>query len=190
MSTETLKRAAIICFIIALGGLLLGGLFANREAPPYPNQVLAPDQTVLFTKADILAGQDVYQRYGLMDHGSVWGHGSQRGMEFSAVTLHRMSEKVRDQLSISAYRRDYSLLSEEERDLIDIRTTRSIKANGFDPAEDTLRLDAPKVAALEDTVSFWEKTFRDGDSKYGFLPGQIPTQEERKQLGRFFFWTA
>jgi hypothetical protein len=43
MSTETLKKAAIICFIIALGGLLLGGLFANREAPPYPDRVLAPD---------------------------------------------------------------------------------------------------------------------------------------------------
>ena len=190
MSTETLKKAAIVCFIIALGGLLLGGLFANREAPPYPDQVLAPDQTVLFTKADILAGQDVYQRYGLMDHGSVWGHGSQRGMEFSAVTLHRVGEKVREQLSISAYGRSYSELTEEAKDLIDIRTRRSIKANGYNPAEDTLQLDAPKVAALEDTVSFWEKTFRDGDSKYGFLPGQIPTQEERKQLGRFFFWTA
>jgi nitric oxide reductase subunit B len=190
MSTETLKRAAIICFIIALGGLLLGGLFANREAPPYPDRVLAPDGTVLFTRADILAGQDVYQRYGLMDHGSVWGHGSQRGMEFSAVTLHRAGEKVRDQLSLQEYRRNYSRLSEEERDLIDIRTRRSMKANGFDPAADALQLDAQKVAALEETVAFWEKTFRDGDAKYGFLPGQIPTQEERKQLGRFFFWTA
>ncbi|MEJ2111942.1 MAG: hypothetical protein P8Z37_18930, partial [Acidobacteriota bacterium] len=155
MSTETLKRAAIVCFIIALGGLLLGGLFANREAPPYPGSVLTPDGTVLFTRADILSGQDVYQRYGLMDHGSVWGHGSQRGMEFSAVTLHLIGDKVRDQLSISAYGRDYNMLSEEERDLIDIRTRRSIKANSYNPAGDTLQLDAPKVAALEETVAFW-----------------------------------
>jgi hypothetical protein len=35
MSTETLKKAAIVCFILAMGGLLLGGLVANREAPPY-----------------------------------------------------------------------------------------------------------------------------------------------------------
>ena len=33
MSTETLKKAAIVCFIIAMGGLLLGGVVANREAP-------------------------------------------------------------------------------------------------------------------------------------------------------------
>ena len=87
MSTKTLKTAAIVCFIVAMGGLLLGGLFANREAPPYPGRVTAPNGSVLFTKADILAGQDVYQRYGLMDHGSVWGHGSQRGMEFSAIDI-------------------------------------------------------------------------------------------------------
>ncbi len=190
MSTETLKRAAIVCFIIALGGLLLGGLFANREAPPYPDRILSPDGTPLFTKADILAGQDVFQRYGLMDHGSVWGHGSQRGMEFSAVTLHRVGEKVRDQIALKEYGLNYGRLSEEERDLIDIRTRRSMKANHYDPAADTLQLDAAQAAALQDTTEFWEHTFRDGDTDYGFLPGQVPTQEERKQLGRFFFWTA
>jgi nitric oxide reductase subunit B len=190
MSTETLKKAAIVCFIIALGGLLLGGLFANREAPPYPERVTAPDDTVLFTKSDILAGQDVYQRYGLMDHGSVWGHGSQRGMEFSAVTLHLIGKKVREQLSLAEYGRDYGELTDEEKDLIDIRTRRSMKANHYDPVADTLQLDAAQAAALNDSVDFWERTFRDGNTDYGFLPGQIPTQEERKQLGRFFFWTA
>src|SRR5512138_3159609 len=103
MSTRTLKIAAIVCFIIAMGGILLGGMFANRQAPPYPGRVVGPDGTVLFTKADILAGQDVFQRYGLMDHGSVWGHGSQRGMEFSAVTLHRIGEIVRDNISNAVY---------------------------------------------------------------------------------------
>ena len=71
MSTRTLKLAAIVCFLVALGGLLIGGLVANRQAPPYPERVVGPDGSLLFTRADILAGQDVYQRYGLMDHGSV-----------------------------------------------------------------------------------------------------------------------
>jgi len=35
-----------------------------------------------------LSDQGVYQKYGLMDHGSVWGHGTLRGPEFSAETLH------------------------------------------------------------------------------------------------------
>jgi len=130
MSTKTLKTAAVVCFILAMGGLLLGGLFANREAPPYPGHITGPDGTVLFTKADILAGQDVYQRYGLMDHGSVWGHGSQRGMEFSAVTLHRMAQIVRDNISQAVYGRRYDALAAEERDLVDVRTRRLMAGVG------------------------------------------------------------
>jgi nitric oxide reductase subunit B len=190
MSTKTLKTAAIVCFIVAMGGLLLGGIFANREAPPYPGRVTSPDGTLLFTKDQILAGQDVYQRYGLMDHGMVWGHGSQRGMEFSAVTLHRIGEKVQDSISNTAYGRPYALLNAEERDVVDVRTERLMKKNAYDAASDTLRLSDSQVAALADVEDFWERTFKDGDPNYGFLPGTIPTAEERQQIGRFFFWTA
>jgi nitric oxide reductase subunit B len=190
MSTSTLKTAAIVCFLIAMGGLLIGGFFANREAPPYPDRVVGPDGILLFTKADILAGQDVYQRYGLMDHGSIWGHGSQRGMEFSALTLHRTGLKVRAQLSMEVYGRDYETLSPEERDLIDIRMLREMKANRYDADTGTLNLGVTQVNALAENEKFWERTFRDGDTGYGFLPGTIPTVEERKQIGRFFFWTA
>ncbi len=190
MSTNTLKNAAIVCFVVAMGGLLLGGLFANREAPPYPGRVTSPDGTVLFTKADILAGQNVYQRYGLMDHGSVWGHGSQRGTEFSAVTLHKLGEKARDQLARTEYGRSYDELITEERDLIDILTRRMMKANRYDPVADTLILETPQIAALFEIEEYWEHTFREGDNNYGFLPETIPTAEERKQISRFFFWTA
>ena len=190
MSTDTLKRAAIVCFFIAMGGLLLGGLYANRNAPPYPGRIAGPDGTVLFTKSDILAGQDVYQRYGLMDHGSVWGHGSQRGMEFSAVTLHRIGKRVREEISSASFGRGYDSLATEERDLVDVRTQRLMKKNAYDPASDTLALEESQLAALSDIEDFWERTFRDGDKGYGFLPDTIPTKEERAQIGRFFFWTA
>ena len=190
MSIERLKWAAIICFVMALGGLLLGGLFASRDVPPYPGAVTGPDGARLFTKEDILAGQDVYQRYGLMDHGSVWGHGSQRGAEFSAVTLHTVGEAVRDWQASNAGGTSYDRLSQEQRDLVDLRTRRVMKANGYDAAQDVLRLTAGQVAGLEKTGALWERTFRDGDTGYGFLPGTVPTVEERRQIGRFFFWTA
>jgi nitric oxide reductase subunit B len=190
MSINTLKTAAILCFILAMGGLLLGGLFANREAPPYPGRVTGPDGGVLFTRADIFAGQDVYQRYGLMDRGSVWGHGSQRVMEFSALTRHRIGERVREHIANTVYARQYGTLGTEERDLVDVRTRRLLKENNYDSASDSLRLDAGQAAALTEMEDLWERTFRDGDKNYGFLPGTVPTQEEGKQIGRFFFWTA
>ncbi|MBN1569345.1 MAG: cbb3-type cytochrome c oxidase subunit I [Acidobacteria bacterium] len=190
MTINTLKWAAIICFVVALGGLLLGGLFANRQAPPYPNQVVGPEGSLLFTKADILAGQDVYQRYGMMDHGSVWGHGSQRGMEFSALTLHRITEKVRESISLGSYDRYYDDLDDEERDMVDLRIRREMKSNRYDSGDDILRLSEAQAAALVENQGYWERTFRDGDPGYGFLPQTIPTAEERRQIGRFFFWAA
>lgn len=190
MTVERLKWAAILSFVVALGGLLVGGHYANREAPPYPGTIVGPDGQTLFTKSDIIAGQDVYQRFGLMDHGSVWGHGSQRGMEFSAVTLRVIGETVREELSQQAYGRASADLNEEEQDVIDTRTRREIKTNRYDEATDTLTLTAAQVKALDAVGQFWETTFHDGDEGYGFLPSTVPDPEMRKQIGRFFYWTA
>ena len=190
MSTDTLRRVAIACFIVALGVLLIGGLFANRHAPPYPGKVAGPGEEPLFTKEDILAGQDVYQRYGLMDHGSVWGHGSQRGMEFSAVTVHLIGETVREEHALAEYGRSYDGLTEEQKEIVGVRARREIKTNRYDEASDTLLLTANQAKALQRVESFWERTFGEGEERYGFLPDTVPTAEERRRIARFFYWTA
>src|SRR4030042_1508102 len=107
MKLGTLKWAAIISFFVAMAILLGGGVAMKKELPPYPGKVVGSDGTVLFGKTDILAGQDVYQRYGLMDHGAVWGHGSQRGPEFSAASLHIIAEAAGDYLARMDYGKPY-----------------------------------------------------------------------------------
>ncbi len=98
MAVNKLKWAAIISFVVSMAVLLAGGYSAMDHLPPYPGKVVDSSGSLLFQKADILEGQGVYQRYGLMDHGSVWGHGSQRGMEFSAVTLHLVGDALSHRL--------------------------------------------------------------------------------------------
>ena len=93
MSLKTLKWAAILCFVVAMAVLLGGGVAMKNDLPPYPAKVVDAGGNVLFERSDIIAGQDVYQRYGLMDQGAVWGHGSQRGPEFSATSLNILSAK-------------------------------------------------------------------------------------------------
>jgi nitric oxide reductase subunit B len=46
------------------------------------------------------------------------------------------------------------------------------------------------MKALEKVQQHWEKTFKDGDIDYGFLPDTVRTADERRQVARFFFWTA
>jgi len=190
MSLEKLKWAAIICFVVSMIVLLAGGFWAKDQLPPYPGKVVDSAGEILFQKSDILAGQNVYQRYGLMDHGSVWGHGSQRGMEFSATTLHLISTELKDYLALQEYDKSYDDLEELQRKFVDLKVIQEVKTNRYDPQDDTLTLTPSQSTALQKVSDFWEQTFKNGERRYGFLPGTIPTEEERLQISRFFFWTA
>ncbi len=190
MSLTTLKWAAILCFIIAMVILLGGGILMKKDLPPYPGKVVDPNGNVLFEKSDILAGQDVYQRYGLMDHGAVWGHGSQRGSEFSATSLHIEAEAVGDYIARKEYGKSYAQLDDLQKEIIDVRTKDEVKTNRYDAATDTLTLTAAQVEALKAVHQHWEKTFKEGETRYGFLPNTIGDENQRLQVSRFFFWTA
>jgi len=162
MSTQGLRNTAVVSFVLSMAILLIGGRFANRQAPPIPVKVVSGERIVT-DGAAILRGQDVYQRYGLMSHGSIWGHGALRGMDFSAQTLHMIGELV---------------------------PTVELRVNRYDPATGTLTLTPKQAAALEKLRAHWEKVFADGDERYGFLPGTVKTAEQRRDLADFFFWTA
>jgi len=190
MSLTTLKWAAILCFIVAMAILLGGGVAMKKELPPYPGKTVGPGDNLLFEKADIIAGQDVYQRYGLMDQGAVWGHGSQRGPEFSAASLHIMAEAIGDYFAQKDYGKPYNDLDDLQQGIIDVKTTHEIKPNRYDAAKDTLTLTAAQVEGLKRVKQHWEKIFKEGEQRYGFLPDTIRTEEQRLQISRFFFWTA
>ena len=63
----------------------------DSGAPPIPEQVVGSDGTILFTNADIALGQQVFLRYGLMENGTIWGHGAYLGPDFSADYLHTLA---------------------------------------------------------------------------------------------------
>ena len=190
MSLKTLKWAAILCFVVAMAILLGGGIAMRKDLPPYPGKVLDPDGNVLFEKKDILAGQDVYQRYGLMDQGAVWGHGSQRGPEFSAASLHLIAEAIGNHIAQNDYGKSYNALDDLQKGIIDVKIKHEIKPNRYDPANDTLTLTAAQVEGLNAVVGHWEMIFKDGFQRFGFLPETIGNEQQRLDIARFFFWTA
>jgi len=166
MSTIGLRNAAIASFVIAMVVLLIGGFFAMEKVPPIPDKVVSGG-VVLTDRDAIMRGQDVFQKYGLMDHGSVWGHGSLRGPDFSAATLHMTGEIAGETESIE-----------------------EIRENRYDPETKTLTLTPGQAAALAGARRHWEKTFGEGDPRYGFKPNTVHTAEERQDIADFFFWTA
>ncbi len=61
----------------------------HAQQPPIPAQVKTPDGTTLFTGDDVMAGQHLFQKYGLMQFGTIFGHGAYLGPDFTAQYLHR-----------------------------------------------------------------------------------------------------
>jgi nitric oxide reductase subunit B len=190
MSLKTLKWAAIICFVVAMAVLLGGGIVMKKSLPPYPGKVVDAKGNVLFEKSNIIAGQDVYQRYGLMDQGAVWGHGSQRGPEFSAASLHIIAEGVGDYLAQKDHGKSYNDLDDLQKGIIDVKTKHEIKPNRYDAATDTLTLTDAQVEGLNRVKQHWNTVFKDGQQRFGFLPDTIADEQQRLEISRFFFWTA
>ena len=88
------KRSLIL--LMVSGFSTLGYLAARtyRDAPPIPARVLDPAGATLFTGQDIIAGQQVFLSHGLMENGTIWGHGAYLGPDFSAEYLHTMALDV------------------------------------------------------------------------------------------------
>jgi len=73
--------------LVVLLGFFVLGLLAYRTymaQPPIPARVVDEGGTVLFTGADISAGQQVFLHNGLMEYGSVFGHGAYLGPDYTA----------------------------------------------------------------------------------------------------------
>jgi nitric oxide reductase subunit B len=70
-----------VVLVVVLGFFTLG-LLAYRnytQHPPVPEEVVGPAGEVLFTGSDISRGQQAFLNHGLMEYGSVFGHGAYLG---------------------------------------------------------------------------------------------------------------
>ena len=87
--------------LVILAGFFVLVLLAYRtyqSDPPIPDRAVDPSGSTVYTGDDIRAGQKVFLHHGLMEYGSIFGHGAYLGPDFTADYLHRSSGSVRDQL--------------------------------------------------------------------------------------------
>src|ERR1035438_5721690 len=89
------RHSVILVMIAGFSVLTLVTVLTYTNAPPIPERAVDATGTVVFTGTDILMGQEVFLKYGLMEHGTLWGHGAYLGPDYSAKYLHRLSEVTR-----------------------------------------------------------------------------------------------
>lgn len=85
------RRASLLTMALGFAVLILLTFKAYHEVPPIPDKVTDTGGAVLYTGADIRAGQQVFLKYGLMDNGTIWGHGALLGPDFSTEYLHTLA---------------------------------------------------------------------------------------------------
>ena len=90
--SRTWIQAAVLVILV---GFFILGLLAYRTymaQPPVPDRVRRRARAAcLFTGEDVSKGQQVFLHNGLMEYGSVFGHGAYLGPDFTADYLRRSS---------------------------------------------------------------------------------------------------
>jgi nitric oxide reductase subunit B len=188
MTSDTRKRELIIskgwvqaAVLVFVFGFAVLGWLAYRtymEEPPIPQRVVDPVGNVLFTGADVMSGQQVFLRNGLMEYGSVLGHGAYLGPDYTADYLRRAALIVRDSYGGA------------DSDRARQQTAADFKENRYDPATGTLRYSAAQAAAFERVREHYQQFFGEPTTRHGLRPQAIVDPIEIKQLTAYFSWTA
>ncbi len=188
MISRIYKIILFLAFIVPIIFLLIGGYYTSKDTVPYPGKVLAGDK-ILTDGVAIKSGEGVWQKYGLMDLGSIWGHGTIRGPDFSALTLHMIGQEMRNYYAIEFYKTPYTQLDIGSRAAVDTLVISEIKENRYDYTKDVLTLTPSQAYAYQKIREYYQKVFSEGSKDYNILPGVIKSESER-DLAAFFFWTA
>ncbi len=91
------RHATILVMIAGFSVLSLVTVLTYTNAPPIPARVVDGAGATLFDRQAILHGQEVFLKYGLMEHGTLWGHGAYLGPDYTAEYLHRLAEICGDE---------------------------------------------------------------------------------------------
>src|SRR5262245_52245017 len=90
-------QAVIVTFLVGFAILGYLALRVYEDHPPVPGRVVSPSGQTVFTAGDVRAGQELFLTYGLMQYGSVYGHGAYLGPDFTADYLHRQALAMQEQ---------------------------------------------------------------------------------------------
>jgi nitric oxide reductase subunit B len=171
-------QAAILVFIF---GFFVLGILAYRtytDEPPIPKIVIGPQGQPLFTGDDIMGGQKVFLRNGLMEYGSIFGHGAYLGPDYTADYLRRASE-----ISLEFYGGPHS-------DTARFCTARDFKENRYEPTTGILQFTSAQAEAYRRLCDYYYKFFSEPTTRFGLRPNAISDTNDTRMLTAYFGWSA
>lgn len=183
---------------ISIAGLLYMGGETYSGAPPVPN-FSSDDGKIIVSIDDIKAGQEIFHLRGLMNYGSFWGDGAERGPDFTAEALHAVTVAMKgyyaEQKKPGSVERGDSLnqwrfnVPEYDRRAIESQIKDELHTNTYDEKNNRVTLNKAQVYAVRCLVEYYTRMFTDGDFIEAFHPvNYISSPQQLKQLSAFFYW--
>jgi nitric oxide reductase subunit B len=182
--------------IVMLVGFTILGILAVRTyqaGAPVPVKVLDPQGEVLFDGDDISEGQKVFLHNGLMEYGSIFGHGAYLGPDYTADYLRRASNIATAENGGTPVDRDGIEIEGAEGPRPDRARQDTIKAfrtNQYDEDEGVLQFTEEQTIAFEKLVPFYSRFFSEPTTKNGLRESAITDPEDLRNLTAFFAWSA
>jgi len=184
------RRASIFTMALGFSVLILLTFKAYHEAPPIPDKVTGADGSVLYTGADIRAGQQVFLKYGLMDNGTIWGHGALLGPDFSAEYLHTLALYSATSIAQQRFGLPLEGLMPVQRAMIEAEVRTELKRNRYDAQTGILGVELAYADWFKNQAGAWNVYFSSPLRNGGLSRGAIGDPAELKQLSAFVAWTA
>jgi nitric oxide reductase subunit B len=184
------RRSVVLVFVCGMAVLIFMSVQAYRYAPPIPTSVVDSGGKVIFNRQDIESGQEVFLKYALMQNGSIWGHGSYLGPDFSATYLHELAVDAGNAIARQEFSANLSGLNQDQRSLVDARVAILLKENRYDPASKRLTFVDAEKASYQRQLTVWNDYFLQPTTNAGLPSKYIHDPEDIRQLTAFFAWTA
>jgi len=196
-SEFSIRRLWVIfgaAMVIMFGALLFFGYQIYQSKPPIPGAVRTASGQVLYTRANIERGQNVWQSMGGMQQGSIWGHGSYVAPDWSADWLHREALNVRNSMAGTG---TFESLSEPDQARIGAMLKREMRTNTYDLRTTDITVSDRRGVAITATAEHYSNLFTNrtpADQQlrelYAMPRNAVLSAEEAHALTGFFFWTA
>ncbi|GAB0104207.1 cbb3-type cytochrome c oxidase subunit I [Nocardia sp. JMUB6875] len=167
------------CALVAIFGFFVIGMLAFRtydDGPPIPDRVESPSGELLYTADDIKHGQQIFLAAGLMEYGSVLGHGAWLGPDYTADYLRRASDSALEGMTGD--------------DTARAKVIEDFQANRYDSGTGILVYSDAQSRAFTQLVDHYADVFGRDDTKLGLLPEVVKDRAHVHDMTSFFSWTA
>jgi len=189
LNDTTTKRWFLVFLVSTIVAVLLFTFLTAKQikdVPPIPKEVRGTE--LLYTENDIIQGKAYFQKYVVMDHGTLLGNGAYMGPDYTAWFLHEKVVKLRDIYAEKKFGKKYNELNPDEKALVDYLTTDDVRRKSI-LQEGVVKITPEHEEAFLEAKKKLVKFLTEGNPNYAWVGGIVKPEEAEKMVA-FIDWST